>query len=280
MWYAGGWHPKNARATKVSDYKGLSLEGKRALVFGGTSGLGRSIALGFAQAGADVAAVSRRGGEVAKTAAEIRALGRRTVEVAADVTNRSDIQGVIDLMIAQLGGIDILVNSAGTTKRVASLEMADEDWDRILNTNLKGTWLACQLVGRVMKEQGKGRIVNISSLGGLVGNYEATAYCASKGAVVLLTRCLAAEWARYNITVNAIAPGVFETPLNVNIVNEPGRKSAILTRTPMRRFGNLDEIQGAAIFLASDSASFVTGEILAVDGGFLAAGIGDRVVNA
>ena len=263
----------------VSDYQGLSLEGKRALVFGGTSGLGRSIALGFAQAGADVVAVSRRGGEVAKTAAEIRALGRRTVEAAADVTSRSDIQGVIDLMIAQLGGIDILVNSAGTTKRVPSLEMADEDWDRILNTNLKGTWLACQMVGRVMKEQGKGRIVNISSLGGLVGNYEAAAYCASKGGVVLLTRCLAAEWARYNITVNAIAPGVFETPLNVNIVNEPGRKSAILTRTPMRRFGNLDEIQGAAIFLASDSASFVTGEILAVDGGFLAMGIGDRVVS-
>jgi NAD(P)-dependent dehydrogenase (short-subunit alcohol dehydrogenase family) len=270
---------ENVRATMVSDYQGLSLQGKRALVFGGTSGLGRSIALGFAQAGADVVSVSRRGGEVAKTAAEIRALGRRTVEAAADVTSRSDIQGVIDLMIAQLGGIDILVNSAGTTKRVPSLEMADEDWDRILNTNLKGTWLACQMVGRVMKEQGKGRIVNISSLGGLVGNYEAAAYCASKGGVVLLTRCLAAEWARYNITVNAIAPGVFETPLNVNIVNEPGRKSAILTRTPMRRFGNLDEIQGAAIFLASDSASFVTGEILAVDGGFLAMGFGDRVVS-
>src|SRR5271157_554793 len=144
------------RATMVSDYQGLSLEGKRALVFGGTSGLGRSIALGFAQAGADVVSVSRRGGEVAKTAAEIRALGSRTVEAAADVTSRSDIQGVIDLMIAQLGGIDILVNSAGTTKRVPSLEMADEDWDRILNTNLKGTWLACQMVGRVMKEQGKG----------------------------------------------------------------------------------------------------------------------------
>jgi NAD(P)-dependent dehydrogenase (short-subunit alcohol dehydrogenase family) len=262
----------------VSDYKGLSLEGKRALVFGGTSGLGKSIALGFAQAGADVAAVSRRSEEVEKTAAEIRALGRRTVEATADVTSRIDIQRVIDLMVAQLAGIDILVNSAGTTKRVASLEMADEDWDRILDTNLKGTWLACQMVGRVMKEQGKGRIINISSLGGLVGNYEAAAYCASKGAVVLLTRCLAAEWARYNITVNAIAPGVFETPLNVNIVNEPGRKAAILTRTPMRRFGNLDEIQGAAIFLASDSASFVTGEILAVDGGFLAQGIGDKVV--
>ena len=262
----------------MNNYKGLNLEGKYALVTGGTSGLGKSIALGFAQAGADVVAVSRRSEEVKKTAAEIRALGHETLEVTADVTSRGDLQRVIDSMVSEMGRIDILVNSAGTTKRVPSLEMADQDWDRVLDTNLKGTWYACQLAGRVMKEQGKGSIINISSLGGLVGNYEATAYCASKGAVVMLTRCLAAEWARYNIRVNALAPGVFETPLNVTIVNEPGRKASILTRTPMRRFGTLEEIQGAAIFLASDSASFVTGEILAVDGGFLAQGIGDKVV--
>jgi len=248
-------------------------------VFGGTSGLGNSIALGFAQAGADVVAVSRRGGEVKKTAAEIRALGRRTVEATADVTSRSDIQRVIDLMLRQLGRIDVLVNSAGTTKRVSSLELADEDWNRILDTNLKGTWYTCQMVGRVMKEQGNGRIINIASLGGLVGSHEVTAYCASKGGVVMLTRSLAVEWARYNITVNALAPGVFETPLNRSIINEPGRKASILSRTPMKRFGNPEEIQGAAIFLASDSASFVTGEILAVDGGFLAQGIGDTVVG-
>lgn len=262
----------------MSDYKGLSLEGKRALVFGGTSGLGNSIAVGFAEAGADVVAVSRRGEEVEKTAARIRTLGRQTVEATGDVTSRSDIQRVIGLMVRQFGGIDILVNSAGTTKRVPSLEMADEDWDRVLDINLKGTWFACQLVGRVMKEQAMGRIINIASLGGFVGNYEATAYCVSKGGVVMLTRCLAAEWAKYNITVNALAPGVFETALNRTIVNEPGRKASILSRTPLRRFGDLEEIKGAAIFLASDSASFVTGEIIAVDGGFLAQGIGSGVV--
>ncbi len=255
-------------------YQGLSLEGKRALVFGGTSGLGKSIALGFAEAGADVVPVSRRAEEVGKTAAEVRGLGRRTLELTADVTRREDIQRVIDRMRAEMGRIDILVNSAGTTKRAPSLEFADEDWHRILNINLNGTWYACQMVGRVMKEQMYGRIVNIASLASFVTVNEATAYAASKGAVAMLTRNLGAEWVKYNITVNAIAPGVFETPLNRQIIHEPGRKASIMARTPMKRFGNLEEIKGAAIYLASDSASFVSGEIISVDGGFMAQGIG------
>ena len=255
-------------------YKGLSLDGKRALVFGGTSGLGKSIALGFAEAGADVVPVSRRAEEVQKTAGEIRALGRRTMELTADVTRREEIQRVIDRMRAEMGRIDILVNSAGTTKRAPSLEFADEDWNRVLNINLNGTWYACQMVGRVMKEQMYGRIINLASIGAFLSLHEVTAYCASKGAVAMMTRCLGAEWVKYNITVNALAPGVFETPLNRNVVHEPGRKASIMAHTPMKRFGNLEEIKGVAIFLASDSASFVTGEVIAVDGGFMAQGIG------
>ena len=255
-------------------YKGLSLEGKKALVFGGTSGLGKSIALGFAEAGADVVPVSRRAEEVSKAAGEIRALGRRTLESTADVTKREDIQRVIDRMLRELGRIDILVNSAGTTKRLPSLDFPDEDWNRILNINLNGTWYACQMVGRLMKDQMYGRIINIASIGAFLSLHEVTPYCASKGAVAMLTRCLGTEWVKYNITVNAIAPGVFETPLNRNVIHEPGRKASIMSHTPMKRYGDLEEIKGVAIFLASDSASFVTAEIICVDGGFMAMGIG------
>ena len=258
-------------------YKGLSLEGKRALVFGGTSGLGKSIAEGFAEAGADVVPVGRRAEEVTRTAQEIRALGRRSLELTADVTRRQDIQRVIDATLKDMGGIDILVNSAGVTKRVPSLELADEDWRRILDVNLNGTWYACQMVGGVMKEKKYGRIINICSLASIVSVHEVLPYCASKAAVAMLTQCLAAEWAPYNIAVNGIAPGYFETPMNRHIINEPGRKAAVMTHTPMKRWGNLVEIQGAAIFLASDSASFVTGTILPVDGGFLAQGVGEGV---
>lgn len=255
-------------------YRGLSLEGKKALIFGGTSGLGKSIAMGFAEAGADVVAVSRRAEEVAKTAAEIRAHGRRALELTGDVTQRGDIQRVIDAMRKEFGRIDILVNSAGTTKRVPSLDYPDEEWNRVMNVNLNGTWYACQIVGRVMRDQMYGRIINIASIGAFLSLHEVAPYCASKGAVAMLTRSLGNEWVKYNITVNAIAPGVFETPLNKAVIHEAGRKASIMSHTPMQRFGTLEEIKGVAIFLASDSASFVTASIVSVDGGFMAMGIG------
>lgn len=259
----------------MSYYRGLSLEGKCALVFGGTSGLGKAIALGLAEAGANVVPVGRRAEEVRKTAEEIKAAGRKTLKVPCDVTERSQIQAVIERMLGEMDRIDILVNSAGITRRVPSLEVEDSLWNQIIEVNLKGAWNTCQMVGRVMKDQQYGRIINIASIASFVSAHEVAPYAASKGGVMQITRCLAAEWAKYKITVNAISPGVFETDLNREIINRPERRASIFSHTPMKRFGQVEEIKGAAIFLASDSASFVTGASIPVDGGFLAQGIGE-----
>ena len=254
-------------------YAPLELNGKVAVVIGGTSGIGRAVAHGLAEAGADVVPTSRRAEQVEAAEKEIEERGRRTLRVTSDVSDRDSLQRVLDESVAAFGKVDILVNSAGRTKRAPTLDFAEEDWDAIIETNLTGTLRACQVFGRHMIERGYGRIVNIASLASFVALREVAAYSASKAAVASLTKSLAIEWAPLGMNVNAIAPGVFRTALNEKLLDETERGREFLLRTPLRRFGKVEELAGAAVFLASDAASFIAGEVLVVDGGFLASGV-------
>jgi len=251
----------------------FDLTGKTAVVLGGTSGIGYALALGLAQAGADVVASSRRAEQVATTAEALEALGRRTLAIPSDVTDRASLLALRDAVLTEFGKVDILINCAGITKRAPTLNFPEADWDRILETNLTGTLRACQVFGEPMLARGYGRIVNIASLSTFVAFYEVAAYAASKAAVGSLTKSLAVEWSRHGVLVNAIAPGVFRTDLNANLLDSTARGQEILLRTPSGRFGRTEELVGAAIYLASDAASFVAGEILTVDGGYLASGV-------
>ena len=254
-------------------YSLLELNGKTAVVIGGTSGIGRAIAHGLAEAGANVIPTSRRMEQVEAAAGEIEERGRRSLRVTSDVSDRASLQTVLDETVAAFGKVDILINSAGRTKRAPTLDFSEEDWNAIMETNLTGTLRACQVFGRHMLERGYGRIINIASLSTFVALYEVAAYSASKAAVASLTKSLAIEWASRGVCVNAIAPGVFRTALNQKLLDESERGREFQLRTPMRRFGKVEELAGAAVFLASDAASFVTGEVLTVDGGFLASGV-------
>jgi len=251
----------------------LDLSGRVAVITGGTSGIGLAIAKGMAEAGADVVPTSRRIDAVETAAAEIEQRGRRSLRVASDVSDRASLQRVLDESIRAFGKVDIMVNSAGRTKRAPTLDFSEDDWNDIIDTNLTGTLRAAQVFGRHMLERESGSIINIASLSTFVALYEVAAYSASKAAVASLTKSLAIEWGPRGVRVNAIAPGVFRTALNQKLLDETERGREFLLRTPMKRFGNVDELAGAAIFLASDSASFVNGEVLAVDGGFLASGV-------
>jgi NAD(P)-dependent dehydrogenase (short-subunit alcohol dehydrogenase family) len=251
----------------------LDLTNKAAVVIGGTSGIGLALARGLAQAGANVVPTGRREELVRKAAAEIATLGRRSLAQPCDVTDIASIEGLLQSVCAEFGNVQILVNCAGRTKKMPALDFPESEWDAIFETNLKGTLRACRVFGRHMIERRYGRIINIGSLSSLVGLFEVAAYGASKAAVASLTKTLAIEWAAYGVCVNALVPGVLRTDLNASLLDGTERGKEFLLRTPMRRFGKLEELVGAAVFLASDAASFVTGHLLVVDGGIMASGV-------
>jgi len=251
----------------------LDLTGKSAVVIGGTSGIGLALSKALAEAGANVVPTGRRTELVQAAVREVEKLGRGSLVCPCDVTDTQQIERVLVESVSKFGAVQILVNCAGQTKRMPTLDFPEEDWNAILETNLNGTLRACKVFGRHMIEKGYGRIINIGSLTSFVAAYEVAAYGASKAAVAALTKSLAIEWAMKGVCVNAIVPGVLRTALNEKLLDGTERGREFLIRTPMRRFGEVHELAGAAVFLASDAASFVTGHLLVVDGGFLASAV-------
>jgi NAD(P)-dependent dehydrogenase (short-subunit alcohol dehydrogenase family) len=251
----------------------FDLSGRLAVVMGGTSGIGRALAIGLAEAGANVIATGRREALVNSVAEEIEQEGRKTLRQTADMANRQSIDALRDAALKEFGRIDILVNSAGQIFRKPTNSITEAEWNNLMDVNLTGTLRACQSFYEPLAESGNGRIVNIASLNSYVSLLEVTAYAASKSGVLGLTRSLAVEWASKGVNVNAIAPGVFRTELNSGLLDGTDRGHELLLRTPMKRFGKIDELVGVAILLASDAATFITGQCISVDGGFLASGV-------
>jgi NAD(P)-dependent dehydrogenase (short-subunit alcohol dehydrogenase family) len=249
----------------------FDLTGKVAIVTGGGGGLGRPISVALAQRGADVVIDDFDADHLAATVKEIEALGRKAVAVTADLTSAAAMKEMADTAVQEFGKIDILVNVAGTNARFDAEEMAPEEFERVLRVNVLGMFLACQAVGRVMIEQKHGRIINMSSVRGRVApDMGGSAYATSKGGVDQLTRTLAAEWAKYGIQVNAIAPALILTDMTREFLSKPEVYSKLTADIPMKRLGEPSELVGPAILLASDESSFMTGQIIYVDGGLSA----------
>jgi NAD(P)-dependent dehydrogenase (short-subunit alcohol dehydrogenase family) len=251
----------------------FNLSGRVAVVMGGTSGIGRMMAVSLAQAGADVVATGRRENLVNEVAADIEKAGRQTLRQTTDASKRESIDALRDAVMKQLGRVDILLNAAGQIFRKPTVAITEAEWNNLIDVNLTGTLRSCQSFYEPLVASGRGRVVNIASLTSFVSFFEVAAYAASKSGVLGLTRSLAIEWAQKGVNVNAIAPGVFRTELNSGLLDGTDRGRELLMRTPMKRFGAIPELAGAAIFLSSDAASFITGQCITVDGGFLASGV-------
>lgn len=247
----------------------FNLTGKTAIVTGGGRGLGEQIAMGLAEAGANIVLCSRKKSACDEVAIKIEALGVKALSLTCDVTKQEDIQQVIEETKRVFGSIDILVNNSGASWGAPVVDMPLEAWQKVLNTNVTGTFLMSQAAGRVMIEQGRGKIINIASTAGLGGSHpdilDAIGYNTSKGAIITFTKDLAVKWGQYNINVNAIAPGFFPTKMSRVIIEQ--EKDTLLRSTPLKRFGGDDDLKGAALFLASNASNYITGDCLIVDGG-------------
>jgi len=249
----------------------LDVSGKVALVTGSTKGIGNGIALALAENGADLIITSRHQDECEKVAETIRGMGRKALAKASDVTNAATIKALVEAAVNEYGRIDILVNNAGTaiTKRAEDLEEAD--WDRVINVDLKGVFLCSIEVGKLMIAQKRGKIINVSSIFGIVGERMVLPYCVAKSGVIQMTRALALEWAKYNIQVNALCPGYVVTPMNeADIRGNEKIYNNIMKKTPMRRLGEIEDIVGAVVYLSSEASNFMTGQTMVVDGGWTA----------